>query len=64
MYSEPKGNKCCLTCINWNGPRKERLGGVETDSVSTKGKCRAGVFTSDSAGFPASHKNCDKYVKL
>ena len=57
--------KCCTTCANWAGFRKVHYSGAaETESIHIKGKCYAGVFSSDSAGFVATaQRSCPKYQK-
>lgn len=64
MWSATKNTKCCLTCANWRGPRKDRGLSIETDAGSTRGKCGAGVPADASQGPAATGgRSCSKYIK-
>jgi hypothetical protein len=65
MWTAVKSSKCCATCANWRGARKDKGNAVETGGPSDRGKCGAGVFSSVTQGQCASEgHNCSKYVKL
>jgi len=64
MWTPTKNTKCCATCANWRGERKDKGFGVETQSPSDRGKCGAGVFCGVIPGPCACEgTSCSKYVK-
>ena len=64
MWTPTKNTKCCATCANWRGIRRDKGNTVETESPSTRGKCGAGVFCSVTQGPTANGgTSCGKYVK-
>lgn len=61
--TQGKGNKCCLTCEYWGGPRTlTNVKMAQVDSPSTRGKCNAGM-PADAIPGPAacSGHNCSKH---
>ncbi len=63
MWTKTKGTKCCATCANWRGPRRERGNAIETDQPSTRGKCGANVFCGVTEGPTAMQgTSCSKYI--
>jgi len=57
--------KCCATCANWGGQRKEKYNTYsETESPDVRGKCYAGISSTSPLG-PCSCEGsyCSKYQK-
>lgn len=62
MITKNKSAKCCATCANWGGPRREHFKCAEVEHPDTRGKCYAGVFCSVTQGPSASSgSSCSKY---
>ncbi len=64
MWVATKNTKCCATCANWRGARKDKGNAVETEDTHTHGKCTEGVYSSVSEGHCACQgRSCAKYIR-
>ncbi len=64
MWTVVKSSKCCATCVNWLGARKDQGNTFVTNGPSDRGKCAVGALTMVSPGPCACEgHNCNKYVK-
>ena len=64
MWTVVKSSKCCATCRNWLGYRKEQGNSFITEGPSERGVCAAGVFSSVTQGKCASEGfSCNKYTR-